>query len=87
MSHTIVDYVKTGDRIQLFRMPDDPDPIPAGTLGTVRGVVPLHVGDNKQTQILVKWDNGRALSCLCPPDEFSLVPEKPVGSGVVSPVV
>ncbi|NDD52269.1 DUF4314 domain-containing protein [bacterium] len=87
MSQWIVDLLKPGDRIQLLSMPNDPNPIPVGTLGTVVMVTPLHFKE-KETQVLVKWDNGRNLSCICPPDVFSLVPaEEPVGGTVVSPVV
>lgn len=79
--------LKTGDRIRLLHMPNDPNPIPEGTLGTVLGVTELHFKE-KEVQVLVKWDNGRSLSCICPPDVFTLVTaEEPVGGGVVSPVV
>lgn len=47
-----------GKRIRLIHM-DDPDPIPAGTIGTIIGVDP--VGYQMQ------WDNGRALNLI--PDE------------------
>ena len=46
-----------GDRIRLIHMPEDPDPIPAGSLGTVRAIHPHH----GRTQIEVDWDNGRQL--------------------------
>jgi hypothetical protein len=88
MSQWIVDLIQKGDRIQLLQMTDDPQPIPPGTMGTVQAVVPLHFHGEKQTQVLVKWDNGRSLSCICPPDVFSLIPtEKPASGEVVSPVV
>lgn len=60
--------LKEGDRIRLVAMPDDPEPIPAGTLGTVRDVTELAFREDAQTQIHVAWDNGRTLSCICPPD-------------------
>jgi hypothetical protein len=67
--------VKSGDRIKLAHMPNDPDPVPAGTMGTILKVVPLYFYDEKnQTQLLVKWDNGRSLSCVCPPDIVERVP-------------
>jgi hypothetical protein len=59
--------VKEGDRIELLSMPEDPDPIPSGTKGTVQNVVKLW--DNKW-QIQVKWDSGRTLSLIHPVDTF-----------------
>mgnify|MGYP006271067963 CR=1 FL=1 len=64
--------VKKGDRIRLVHMPNDPDPIPPGTEGTVTDVLPLHFHE-KETQILVRWDNGRSLSCICPPDSVEII--------------
>lgn len=60
--------IKEGDRIRLISMGDDPDPIPNGTTGRVRGVTELDFRERKETQIQVNWDNGRSLSCICPPD-------------------
>lgn len=60
--------IKAGDRIRLGRMTDDPDPVPAGTEGTVIDTTDLHFRDMPQIQLTVKWDNGRSLSCVCPPD-------------------
>jgi hypothetical protein len=60
--------LKAGDRIRLVRMPDDPDPVPAGTEGTVIDTTDLNFRDMRQVQLTVKWDNGRSLSCVCPPD-------------------
>lgn len=58
-----------GDRIVLVQMSDDPDPIQPGTEGTVISVQELHFGKSQpEHQILVRWDNGRSLSCICPPD-------------------
>jgi hypothetical protein len=58
--------LKPGDRVILAFMGDDPDPIAPGSLGTVADIEPC-VRDN-EVQVFVKWDNGRALSCICPPD-------------------
>lgn len=60
--------IKAGDRIRLISMPDDPNPVPAGTAGTVISTAVLDFYNKKQTQLHVKWDNGRSLSCVCPPD-------------------
>lgn len=43
-----------GTRIRLVAMPDDPDPIPVGTEGTVVG--------GSGAQLWVEWDNGRKLN-------------------------
>lgn len=65
---------KTGDRVRLLHMPDDPDPIPVGTEGTVRMITPLQFfGEKEQTQVTISWDNGRSLSCLCPPDRLEVL--------------
>lgn len=61
--------VKVGDRIELVRMEDDPDPVPTGTRGKVTGVS-KHAG---WMQVWVTWDNGRRLALTVPPDEFDIV--------------
>lgn len=63
--------VQAGDRIELLHMPDDPDPIPDGCLGTVTSVIV--VNSMGMTQIGVKWDNGRVLALVCPPDSFKII--------------
>lgn len=67
---------KTGDRVRMLHMPDDPDPIPTGTEGEVVLVNPVRLGPDGErnfTQVLVKWDNGRSLSCVIPPDELVVI--------------
>lgn len=59
---------KIGDRVKLLHMPDDPDPVPVGTCGTVTFINHFPHGHDVRVQIGVAWDNGRSLSCLCPPD-------------------
>ena len=54
------------DRIELIRMDNDPTPVPVGTKGTVTYVTDLGRGE---TQVGVKWDNGRSLSLILPHDE------------------
>ena len=61
--------LKVGDRIRLIRMVDDPDPIPAGTTGTV---TEIHIHSD-WTQIEVSWDNGRMLMLVSPPDKFEII--------------
>lgn len=61
---------KEGDRIRLLHMPEDPDPIPAGTTGTVTSVLPWMRGE---FQISVKWDIPRSLSMIYPIDKFEVM--------------
>lgn len=56
--------LKAGDRVRLVSMTDDPDPIPAGTTGTVVGVYP----QTDWMQVDVDWDSGRSLMLSIPPD-------------------
>ena len=62
---------KAGDRVKLLAMGEDPDPIPVGTCGTV--ITASHMIANEWTQVAVAWDNGRSLSCVCPPDKLELL--------------
>lgn len=56
--HTKDDHLipAVGTRIRLIAMPDDPDPVPSGSEGTV-------TGGNKYG-IWIDWDNGRALNLI-----------------------
>ena len=61
--------LKKGDRIRLVSMPQDPDPIPVGSLGTV-----VAVHDHRDwMQIDVDRDNGRTLMLTMPDDCVSIV--------------
>lgn len=67
---------KKGDKIELIEMPDDPNPIPCGTTGTVKYVSPtLDQGKNAFTQVWVDWDNGSRLMLCVPPDRFRIIDE------------
>jgi hypothetical protein len=62
--------LKKGDRIRLVSMPNDPDPIPVGSLGTVVGI-----RDHRDwTQIDVDWDSGRTLMLTLPNDCIVVLP-------------
>ena len=60
------DHYPHGTRVRLLNMPDDPQPILPGTTGTVMGV-------DDAGQLLMKWDNGRALSLLPGTDSFEVI--------------
>lgn len=60
----MIESLKPGDRIRLISMPNDPDPIPFGSLGVVLRVIDH--GDWQQVE--VAWDNGRELMLTIPED-------------------
>ena len=59
-----------GTRIRLLEMADDPNPVPAGTEGTVTGV-------DSESSLLVKWDNGRSLSVIHLVDRVEIITPAP----------
>ena len=61
---------QSGDRIELIAMPNDPNPVPPGTQGTVIGS-PYEF--QNRWQIDVKWDIDQALGLCVPPDQFRIV--------------
>jgi len=69
--------IEKGARVKLISMPNDPDPVPPGTLGTVtssrviEGLTP-----RPYLQLGVTWDNGRSLGLVLPPDAVELIPEQ-----------
>ena len=65
-----VDQLSIGSRIRLTSMPEDPDPIQPGELGTVTGIQPVL----DFWQVEVSWDSGRKLSLVTPPDRFDILP-------------
>jgi hypothetical protein len=71
--HLQMKRLEVGDRVELIDMPDDPNPIPEGTLGTVESMTDdsfdgtkyiIGVKWDDEYIIGVKWDNGRTLN-LC----------------------
>jgi len=58
-----------GTRIRLLSMPEDPDPVPSGSTGTVISATWL----DDWTQIMVNWDNGRSLNLSVPPDTYEIL--------------
>lgn len=64
---------KEGQRIELIRMGEDPCPVEPGTKGTVTRAVWLSGGGF--WQVGVKWDNGRTLSLIVPPDQAKVISE------------
>ena len=55
-----------GTKISCDYMPDDPRPIPPGTIGEVFGV-------DDAGQIMMKWSNGSSLSLVPGVDSFHVV--------------
>jgi hypothetical protein len=68
---------KPGDRIRLVAMPDDPDPIPIGEVGTVIEVRRHGDGNNVWHQVDVEWDHGRTLMLTLPPDRIEILQNDP----------
>ena len=65
--------MKVGDKIELIYMPNDPNPIPAGTRGTITGI--NNTPWDGETQISVSWENGRTLMLIHPTDSFRVIRE------------
>ena len=65
--------VTHGARIELRYMPNDPDPIPVGSRGTVQCVNRVSLAERPFWQIYVDWDNGRRLTLSHLPDQFIVI--------------
>jgi hypothetical protein len=68
--------IRKGDRIRLIQMGDDPDPIPAGSTGTIESVT-----DGPLGQVWVRWDNGRSLALVPGVDRFEVIEQGPEPDG------
>ena len=62
--------LRSGTRIRLTSMDDDPPPIPIGSLGTVQWVREI---TPDFTQVDVAWDSGRSLMLSLPADGYEIV--------------
>lgn len=60
--------MKIGDRIEMVHMPSDPDPILSGSQGTIENIQDIDWPGRGFQQLWVKWDDGRTLSPIIPPD-------------------
>lgn len=69
----MVPPVRPGDRIRLVEMPEDPNPIQPGEMGTVRSLADIGFEGRPETHITVDWDSGRTLSLIYPPDRFEVI--------------
>ena len=61
-------------------MPDDPDPIPVGSTGTIESVT-----DGPLGQVWVRWDSSRSLALIPGVDRFEVIergpePDQPTGA-------
>lgn len=55
-----------GTRIKLDFMPDDPNPIPPGSTGTVQRV-------DDAGNLMMAWDESRSLSLIPGVDQFTVI--------------
>ena len=65
--------VKVGSRIKMVSQPQDPNPVEPGTVGTVTGITRVGSFGDGFVQYKVKWDNGRTLAVVVPPDEVDVL--------------
>lgn len=68
MSRLFIEQLEhlVGKRVKCVLMPNDPDPIPSGTEGTVEYI-------DDAGHIHVKWDNGRTLSLIPNIDIYEVI--------------
>lgn len=63
--------IEIDDTIELVEMPQDPDPIPVGTKGTVTDI--QDTLDGKAKVYTIDWEINRSLSIISPPDSIRKV--------------
>lgn len=72
-SDSMIEYYRkrypAGTRIQLDADMDDPQPVPAGTKGTIIAI-------DDMAQAIMKWDNGRSLSLILGHDSFHVISQE-----------
>ena len=73
--------IRRGDRIRLLSMPDDPDPIPAGSTGTIESVTVGPFG-----QVWVRWDSSRTLALIPGVDRFEVIERGPETDQPTGPI-
>jgi len=71
-------FVQKSDRVKIIHMPNDPNPIPGGSTGTV-----TRVTDGPLAQVSVDWDNGRSLSLVPGTDEFEVLEQTGSSSNAI----
>lgn len=73
--------LRKGARIRLLSMPDDPDPLPTGSTGTIESVTEGPLG-----QVWVRWDDSSRLLALVPGvDRFEVIEHHPEPEEPTSP--
>jgi hypothetical protein len=65
------EWIGPGVSFRLRKMGDDPDPVPAGSTGTIMDIVP--VGHSWQLNVTWDPDVNRSLSLVWPVDEIEPV--------------
>ena len=65
-ARALLEQYPPGTRIRLTAMPNDPNPVPAGTCGTITGA-------DDWPSLYVRWDNARTLKVLPGIDQFTVL--------------
>lgn len=68
-----------GTRVVLKEMPDDPQAVPKGTIGTIKSVGLDPYGE---VVLYVSWETGSSLNLLYEVDKFEKIQEGSCGCGV-----